>query len=68
MQMLTKPKADMAWFVNHIYEVELNTIFGLGTPVLIPDEEIEIIPQKPTPDAFYLGASYQHTPLESRSQ
>lgn len=45
---------------NHIYEVELNTIFGLGTPVLIPDqkddEEIDIIPQKPSPDSYYLGA------------
>lgn len=45
---------------NHIYEVVLNKIFGLGTPVLIPnqggDEEKEIIPQKPTPDAFFLGA------------
>ncbi|MDE6095407.1 MAG: Mfa1 family fimbria major subunit [Muribaculaceae bacterium] len=44
---------------NHIYEVELNSIFGLGTPVLIPDsdeEEKEIITQKPSPDSYYLGA------------
>lgn len=45
---------------NHIYEVQLNTIYGLGTPVLIPnqdgDTEKEIIPQKPTPDAYFLGA------------
>lgn len=43
---------------NHIYEVELNSIFGLGTPVLTPntDEEKPIIPQKPTTDAYYLGA------------
>lgn len=51
-----KTKGGYGVVRNHIYEVELNTIFGLGTPVLIPDEEIEIIPQKPTPDAFYLGA------------
>ncbi len=45
---------------NHIYEVQLNSIFGLGTPVLIPVEKEEnpdpIVPQKPTPDAYYLGA------------
>lgn len=45
---------------NHIYDVEINTVYGLGTPVLIPGkgegEELDIIPQKPTKDAFYLGA------------
>lgn len=45
---------------NHIYDVEINTVYGLGTPVLIPGagegEELDIIPQKPSKDAFYLGA------------
>lgn len=46
---------------NHIYEVELNTIFGLGTPVLTPEggdgkDEDPIVPQKPSPDAYFLGA------------
>lgn len=45
---------------NHIYEVQINTVTGLGTPVLTPvggeDEVEDIIPQKPTPDAYFLGA------------
>ena len=44
---------------NHIYDVEINSVFGLGTPVLSPkgetDEWEDIIPQKPTPDANLLG-------------
>lgn len=46
---------------NHIYEVELNNVYGLGTPVLTPedgedpDKWEDIIPQKPT-NEFYLGA------------
>ena len=46
---------------NHIYEVQLNYVYGLGTPVLTPEEGEDpetwedIIPQKPTND-FYLGA------------
>lgn len=47
---------------NHIYEVELNSVIGLGTPVLVYKDENgeevweDIIPQKPTPDAYFLGA------------
>ena len=47
---------------NHIYEIELNSVTGLGTPVLnYKDEEGDdywenIIPQKPTPDSYFLGA------------
>lgn len=46
---------------NHIYEVALTNVYGLGTPVLTPEDEDdpsqweEIIPQKPT-NEFYLGA------------
>lgn len=47
---------------NHIYDVEINTVYGLGTPVFTPvtdkgdpDEEI-IIPQKPNTTYNYLGA------------
>jgi hypothetical protein len=45
---------------NHIYDVEINNVYGLGTPVLTPQDgegdEKDIIPQKPTNEAFYLGA------------
>lgn len=45
---------------NHIYEVEINSVFGLGTPVLRPGtgegEEEVIIPQKPDEEAYFLGA------------
>ncbi len=42
---------------NHIYDVQINTITGLGTPVLNPSEGTEIIiTQKPGTDAFFLGA------------
>lgn len=47
---------------NHIYEVSLNTVYGLGTPVLSYefDEDHKdwenIIPQKPSPTAYFLGA------------
>lgn len=45
---------------NHIYDVEINNVYGLGTPVLTPQDgegdERDIIPQKPTNEAFYLGA------------
>lgn len=46
---------------NHIYELELNNVYGLGTPVLTPEDGEDpgnwedIIPQKPT-NEFYLGA------------
>lgn len=47
---------------NHIYEVQLEKVTGLGTPILtyLDDDDHEswedITPQKPTPDAYYLGA------------
>lgn len=47
---------------NHIYEVELNSVIGLGTPVLTYKDEKgseiweKITPQKPTPDSYFLGA------------
>lgn len=47
---------------NHIYEVVINSVFGLGTPVLSPKDGSttepweDITPQKPTPDAYFLGA------------
>lgn len=47
---------------NHIYDVALNSVFGLGTPVLTPENETDydswenIIPQKPLPDTYFLGA------------
>lgn len=47
---------------NHIYEVQINSVFGLGTPVLSPEDETgsgdwePIIPQKPLHDTFFLGA------------
>ncbi|MCM1021645.1 MAG: fimbria major subunit [Muribaculum sp.] len=45
---------------NTIYDVELNTVYGLGTPIYDPkngdgNKKI-IIPQKPTPDYAYIGA------------
>lgn len=51
---------------NHIYSLNITAISGLGTPVYNPDtdedgtpdedEEEEIIPEKPTPDAFFVAA------------
>lgn len=43
---------------NHIYDVKINTITGLGTPVLNPSDGTQeiIIPQHPKTDAFFLGA------------
>lgn len=46
---------------NHIYEVVINSVYGLGTPVLNPNdgegfEDFPIDPQKPGTDAYYLGA------------
>lgn len=46
---------------NHIYEVLLQTVYGMGTPVLTPEDGTDpdnwedIIPQKPS-NEFYLGA------------
>lgn len=39
---------------NHIYDIAINSVAGLGTPVLNPDEKI--IPQHPTDDDTYLAA------------
>lgn len=39
---------------NHIYELELNSVAGLGTPVLDPKEPI--IPQHPGDDYTYIAA------------
>lgn len=46
---------------NHIYDVRVNSVFGLGTPILTPltgvdsgEEEI-IIPEKPKDDDTFLG-------------
>lgn len=39
---------------NHIYDIQINSVYGLGTPVL--DSNRVIIPQKPSNEAFYLGA------------
>lgn len=39
---------------NHIYDLTLKTLKGLGTPVFNPDEVI--IPEKPEDGLFYLGA------------
>ena len=39
---------------NHIYDIAINSVSGLGTPVLDPEEVI--VPQKPTNDETYLGA------------
>jgi len=39
---------------NHIYDLNLCSLKGLGTPVYFPDEEI--VPTKPTSDLYYLDA------------
>lgn len=39
---------------NHLYEITVNTLKGLGTPVFYPDEKI--IPEKRTTDEFYMYA------------
>ena len=39
---------------NHIYDVNLNTVTGLGTPIFDPNEVI--IPQKPGEDETYIAA------------
>lgn len=39
---------------NHIYDIAITSVAGLGTPVLNPDEEI--IPQHPKDDDTYLAA------------
>lgn len=39
---------------NHIYDMSINTIYGLGTPVWNPDTEI--IPEKTEEEDTYIGA------------
>ncbi len=39
---------------NHIYDLTLKSLKGVGTPVFDPDETI--IPEKPEDDLFYLAA------------
>lgn len=39
---------------NHIYELNLKSLTGLGTPVV--DASEEIIPEKPDEDLFYVAA------------
>lgn len=39
---------------NHIYEIAINSVYGLGTPVLDPDEVL--VPQHPKEDETYLAA------------
>lgn len=39
---------------NHVYKLSLNTMTGLGTPVVDPEKPI--IPEKPTDDNSYLAA------------
>ena len=42
---------------NHIYDIELNTVYGLGTPIFTPEGgEVIIVPQKPEPEYSYIGA------------
>lgn len=45
---------------NHIYDVIVNTVYGLGTPVLTPndgegEDETPIKPEKPGDDESFLG-------------
>ena len=39
---------------NHIYDVNINSVVGLGTPVYDPEEVI--VPQKPDKDETYIAA------------
>lgn len=39
---------------NHIYDLNLESLTGVGVPVFNPDEEI--IPEKPSDDLYYLAA------------
>ena len=41
---------------NHIYDIKINSVYGLGTPVYDPDGETPIIPQKPKEDDTYIAA------------
>lgn len=42
---------------NHIYDIELNSVYGLGTPIYDPEDDTIIIPQKPNDDESYIGAN-----------
>lgn len=41
---------------NHIYDIELNSVYGLGTPIYDPDDSEIIIPQKPQDLDSFIGA------------
>ena len=39
---------------NHIYDINLKKVYGIGTPVYEPDEEI--VPEQPTDEDTYVAA------------
>lgn len=41
---------------NHIYNVQINSISGLGTPVFDPSDPEDIDPKKPTDKTWYVAA------------
>lgn len=41
---------------NHIYDIELEKVYGLGTPIYDPEEDTIIIPQKPQDLDSFIGA------------
>ena len=43
---------------NHFYQLTINSVEGLGTPVYDPDEVIEIF-EKPTDEEYYIAAKIQ---------
>lgn len=47
---------------NHLYNITIKSIHGLGTPV--PDTENEIIPVTPTNDNTYIDFTIEVTPYE----
>ena len=42
---------------NHSYDLTINSVKGLGTPV--PDQDVVIIPTKPTDEETYIAAQIQ---------
>lgn len=49
-----KDDANTALIRNHVYDLTLSSLKGLGVPVFDPGEEI--IPETPSDDQFYLAA------------
>ena len=43
---------------NHFYQLSVNSISGLGTPVYDPSEKIEFF-EKPTDEEYYIAAKIQ---------